>query len=111
MSPWPKAFSTPRSRPRPPSSATTPRRSTSSPADPSKGLGRGEHCPRHEIGSEGGEDGEVEQAGGRHHRGVRTLPQRETGDDDEDDGADRAGQPEPAEHAVVAVIDRAADNL
>ena len=28
----------------------------------------GKHGPGHQVGAERGEDGEVEQAGGRHHR-------------------------------------------
>jgi hypothetical protein len=34
----------------------------------------GEHGPSHQVGTEGGEDGEVQKPGRRHHRGVGPLP-------------------------------------
>ena len=37
------------------------------------GSSRSEHRSRHEIGAEGSEDGEVEEAGGGHDRGVGTF--------------------------------------
>ena len=38
-----------------------------------------EHRPGHQVGAEGGEDGQVEQAGGGHHRRVLPLLQRRPG--------------------------------
>lgn len=37
------------------------------------GPSRSEHRPSHEIGAEGSEDGEVQEAGGGHDRGVGTF--------------------------------------
>src|SRR6056297_4306893 len=63
---------------------------------------RGEDGAGHDVHPEAREDGEVEQAGGRHHRRVVPLTQRRLGDEDQHDGGDRAGQPHPAEHATPA---------
>src|SRR5436190_4858719 len=61
----------------------------------------------YEIHAEPGEDGQVQQTRGRHDRGVLLLAQRGSCDDHESDGRDGASDPEPAEQAVVAVVDGA----
>jgi putative membrane protein len=67
----------------------------------------GEHRPGHQIGPEGGEDGEVEEAGGGHHGRVLTLAQRGPGDEDQHERGHGAGGPEPAQRAAPAVVDGA----
>src|SRR5262249_49319312 len=78
-------------RPRPGGPASRRRRPASAP----------EHGAGDEVGAERGEDGQVEQAGGGHHRRVVALPQRGPGHDDQDDRGHGAGDPEPAERAAV----------
>src|SRR5512134_3171251 len=56
----------------------------------------GEDGSGDEVGAEGGEDGQVEQAGGGHHGAVVALPEGGAGDEHEHDGGHRAGRPEPA---------------
>src|SRR5215216_7894435 len=67
----------------------------------------GEHSAGDEVGSEGGEDGQVEQPGGRHHGRVLALAQRRLGDQHEADRRHCAGGPEPAEGPAPAVVDGA----
>src|SRR5215831_17570834 len=50
-----------------------------------------------EIGAESGEDGEIEEAGGGHDRGVGAFAERGPGHDHQDDGGDSARDPEPSE--------------
>jgi hypothetical protein len=58
---------------------------------------RREDSPSDEIGAEGSEDGEVEKPGGGHDSGVGAFAERGPGHDDQDDGGDRARDPEPPE--------------
>src|SRR6478609_3671162 len=58
---------------------------------------RRENGASDEIGSESGEDGEIQESGGGHDRGVGAFAERGSGHDHEDDGGDGAGHPEPAE--------------
>ena len=77
-------------------------------ADPSRpSVSPARHGPGDEVGAERGQDGQVQQAGGGHHRRVLALAQRRPGDEQQDDRGHRAGHPEPPEHAVPAVVDRA----
>ena len=50
-----------------------------------------------EVGAEGCEDGEVEEAGGGHDGGVGALAERGPGHDDQHDGGDGARDPEPSQ--------------
>ncbi|MGI9023314.1 MAG: DNA glycosylase AlkZ-like family protein, partial [Acidimicrobiales bacterium] len=70
----------------------------------------GEDGPGHEVGAEGGEDGQVEQAGGGHHRRVGPLLEGGVGDPHENDRAQGTRHPEPAEGAVPPVVDRSREH-
>ena len=65
----------------------------------------------YEVGAEGGEDRQVQQAGRGHHRRVVALLQCEPGEADQPDRRDRARDPDPAEQAVVAVAHRRVQHL
>jgi putative membrane protein len=67
----------------------------------------GENGARDEIGPEGGEDGEVEQPGGRHHRRVLAFAQGGLGDQNEHERRHRTGGPEPTERPTPPVVDGA----
>jgi putative membrane protein len=67
----------------------------------------GEHGARDQIGPERGEDGEVEQPGGRHHRRVLAFTEGGLGHQHEHDRRHRAGGPEPTERAAPAIVDGA----
>jgi len=58
---------------------------------------RREDGTRDEIGAEGSEDGEIQEAGGSHDGGVSAFAERGAGHDHEDDGRDSASNPEPSE--------------
>jgi len=64
----------------------------------------GKHGPGDEVGAERGEDGEVEQAGGGHHRRVFALAQGSLGDEHEDERRGGTRGPEPSEGAAPAVV-------
>jgi putative membrane protein len=70
-------------------------------------VSAGEHGAGDEIGPEGGEDGEVEQSGGRHHRRVLTFAQGGLGDEREHERRHHARGPEPPERAAPAIVDGA----
>src|SRR6056297_684383 len=57
---------------------------------PRRDSGGGEDRAGHDVHPEAGEDGEVQQPGGRHHGRVVPLAQRRLGDEDQHDGGDRA---------------------
>src|SRR6185369_4684014 len=63
-----------------------------------RGDSGAEHRAGNEVGTEGGEDREVEEAGRGHHRGVVPLTQRGPGHADEADREERAADPDPPEH-------------
>jgi putative membrane protein len=67
----------------------------------------GQHGAGDQIGAEGGEDGEVEQPGGRHHRRVLAFAQSGLGDQHEHERRHRARGPEPAKGAAPPVVDGA----
>ena len=70
----------------------------------------GEDGSGDEVGAEGRQDRQVQQAGGGHHRRVVALLERGAGDEHQHDRRHRARRPEPAEHAVPAVVDRAGEH-
>ena len=79
-----------------------PRSGTDRRLDRARGLD-----PAHVLGlpAERGEDRQVHEAGGRHHRGVARLPEGADGDLDEHRGGDGARHPEPSEHPAPSVVD------
>src|SRR3954447_522506 len=63
-----------------------------------------QHGACDQVGPEAGEDRQVEESRGRHHRCVLLLAERRARDEAEADRRDRTRSPRPAEDPVVAVV-------